>query len=139
MLCSADGKQYICMTCHKKLLKGTVPAQAVCNNLQIFELPSRFHDLRKLEKIIIAKRLLFKKVTIMAKGQCPKIKVAICNVPTNADDICEVLPRGTDNNGVVQLCLKKRLNFKSHVLFEAVRPKLVCGVLDLLKKKSTLL
>ena len=135
MLCSADGKQYICMTCHKKLLKETVPAQAVCNNLQIFELPSRFHDLRKLEKIIIAKRLLFKKVTIMAKGQCPKIKVAICNVPTNADDICEVLPRGTDNNGVVQLCLKKRLNFKSHVLFEAVRPKLVYGVLDLLKKK----
>ena len=62
MVCSADGKQYICITCHKKLLKGTVPAQIVCHNLQIFELPSRFRD---LEKIIVAKRLLFKKVTIM--------------------------------------------------------------------------
>ena len=105
MVYSADGKQYICITCHKKLLKGIVPAQAVCNNLQTFELPSRFRDLRKLEKIIIAKRLLFKKVTIMPKGQCPKIKGAICNVPINADDICKVLPRGMDNNGVVQLCL----------------------------------
>ena len=61
MVCSAGGKQYICITCHKKLLKGTVPAQAVCNNLQIFELSSRFHDLRKLEKIIIAKQLLLKR------------------------------------------------------------------------------
>ena len=111
-----------------------MPAQAVCNNLQIFELPSRFRDLRKLEKIIIVKRLLFKKVTTMPKGQCPKIKGAICNVPINADDISKVLPRGMDNNGVAQQCLKKRFNFKSHVSFEAVRPKVVHAVLDLLKK-----
>ena len=54
--------------------------------------------------------------------------------PQNADDICKVLPRGIDNNGVVQLCLEKRLNFKPHVLFETVRPKVVHGVLDFLKK-----
>ena len=70
----------------------------------------------------------------MPKGQCPKIKGAICNVPINADDIYKVLPGGMHNNGVVQLCLKKRLNFKSYVLFEAVRPKVVHGVLDFLKK-----
>ena len=138
MVCSADGKQCICIICHKKLLKGTVPAQAVCNNLQIFELPSRFRDLQKLEKVIIAKRLLFKKVTIMPQGQCPKIKGRICNDPINADDICKVLPRGMDNNGVVQVCLKKRINFKSHVLFEAVRPKVVHDVLDFLKKNNSL-
>ena len=135
MVCSADGKQCICIICHKKLLKGTVPAQAVCNNLQIFELPSTFRDLQKLEKVITAKRLLFKKVTITPQGQCPKIKDTICINPINADDICKVLPRGMDNNGVVQVCLKKRINFKSHVLFEAVRPKVVHGVLDFLKKK----
>ena len=68
-------------------------------------------------------------------GQCPKIKGAICNVPINADDICKVLPRDMDNNGVLQLYLKKWLNFKSHVLFEAVRPKVVHCVLDFFKKK----
>ena len=77
-------------------------------------------------------------VTIMPKGQCPKIKSAICNVAINASDICKVLPRGMDNNGVVQLYPKKRLNFKSHVLFQAVRPKVVHGVLDLLKKNNAL-
>ena len=136
MVCSADGKQYICITCHNKLPRGTVSVQAVCNSLQILELPSRFRNLQKLEKIIIAKRLLFKKMTIMPKGQCPKIKSAICNVLINTDDICKVLPRGMDKNGLVQLCLKKRLNFKSLVLFEAVRPKVVHGVLDFLKKKK---
>ena len=75
-------------------------------------------------------------MTIMPKGQCPKIKSAICNVLINTDDICKVLPRGMDKNGLVQLCLKKRLNFKSLVLFEAVRPKVVHGVLDFLKKKK---
>ena len=60
------------------------------------------------------------------------------NVPVNADDICKVLPRSMNNNGVAQICLKKRLNFKSHVLFEAVRPKVVHGVLDFLKKNNAL-
>ena len=67
-----------------------------------------------------------------------KIKGAICNVPINADDICKVLPRGMDNNGNVQLYLKKRLNFKSHILFEAVRPKVAHDVLDFFKKKNAL-
>ena len=75
----------------------------------------------------------------MPKGQCPKIKGAICNVPINAEDISKVLLRGMNNNGVAQLCLKKRLNFKSHVSFEAVRPKVVHGVLDLLEKNNTFL
>ena len=34
---SYDGKIYICLTCHKKLLKNDVPCQSVTNKLQIFE------------------------------------------------------------------------------------------------------
>ena len=51
----------------------------------------------------------------MPNGQCPKIKGAICNVLINADDICKVLQ-----------------------LFEAIRPKVVHGVLDFLKKNNAL-
>ena len=100
---SSDGKEYICKTCHAKLLKGLTPCQAVSNSLEIMEMPEEFSDLRKLEKVII---------TIMPKGQSPKIRGAVCNVPINADDICNILPRGIDNNGVVQVALKKRLQFK---------------------------
>ena len=34
----------------------------------------------------------------MPKGQDPKLKGAICNVPLEADDVCNILPRGADSN-----------------------------------------
>ena len=77
---SYDGKEYICLTCHFKLLKKNMPCQAVYNKLQNFELPREFADLRKLEKVIIAKRLLYKRIAIMRKGHFQKLQVlyAMC-------------------------------------------------------------
>ena len=46
--------------------------------------------------------------------------------------------RAMDNNGVVQVCLKEKLNFKSHVLFEPVRQTVAHGVPDFLKKNNLL-
>ena len=135
---SYDSLEYICRTCHSKLSKNKIPAQAVCNDLKICNVPDRFSDIRKLEKIIISKRILFKKVTIMSKGQAPKMKGAICNVPINAADICDVLPRGMDNNGVVRVALKKRMCFKSNVYFQPVRPSFINEILLYLKNVNPL-
>ena len=93
-VCS-DGKECVCLT--------TVPTQALCNNFQVFELPSAFRNTRKLEQIIILKRLLFQNVKIMPKSQCPKIKGVIRNVLINADDIWKEVPRVMDKNDVVQV------------------------------------
>lgn len=35
--------------------------------LEVFELPKEFRDTRKFEKVLIARRLLFKKISIMPK------------------------------------------------------------------------
>ena len=94
-----DGKQYICTTCHVNLRETKIPYQAVDNKLQLFDQPPVISNLRKLEKVIIAKRLLFKKVVIMPKGQQPKMKGAICNVPNESEQVRNILPRGMDNNG----------------------------------------
>ena len=45
-----------------------------------------------------SKRILFKKIVIMPKGQDPKLKGAICNVPLKPDDVYNILPRGADSN-----------------------------------------
>ena len=74
----------------------------------------------------------------MSKGQAPKMKGAICNVPINAADICNVLPRGMDNNGVVRVALKKRMCFKSNVYFQPVRPSFVNEILLYLKNVNPL-
>ena len=66
---------YICLTCSKKIKKGDIPCQAVWNDLKLFVFPNEIANLNKLEKYLICKQMLFRKVTIMPKGQSPKLKV----------------------------------------------------------------
>ena len=99
-------------------------------------MPIEINDLRKLEKVIISKRILFKKVVIMPKGQAPKLKGAICNVPLDADDVCNMLPRGADSNGIIMVKLKRKLMYRGHVYFEPVRPNVVLNVLQYLKQNN---
>ena len=51
-----------------------IPCQAVCNMLEVSELPKEFRNIRRLERVLIARQLLFKRITIIAKGQSPKLK-----------------------------------------------------------------
>ena len=78
---SFNSKYYICITCDKHLKKDEIPCQAVWNKLEISDLPAEIKVLNILERVLISKRILFKKIVIMPKGQQPKIKGAICNIP----------------------------------------------------------
>jgi len=82
-----NDKFYICHTCSKHISKNKTPCQAVSNKLELTEVPSVIKDLNKLEKVLISKRILFKKISIMRKGQQPKIKGVICNIPIQADKV----------------------------------------------------
>ena len=84
---SFDNEEYICRTCHLKARKGQIPCQAVCNKLQIDDMPSELEALRKLESVLVAQRLVFQKIVVMPKGQQKKIRGAICNVPVNCDTV----------------------------------------------------
>lgn len=54
----------------------------------------------------------------MPRGQQPKIKGAICNVPVRADAVSECLARGMDSNSIILVKLKRKLIFHGHVYFE---------------------
>ena len=118
---SFDGNFYICMICGKELKKNCIPCQAVYNQLELCELPKEFKDIRRLEKVLVARRLLLKKISIMLKGQSPKLKGTLCNVPIDVLDICNTLPRPVDSNGVVMVKFKRKLQYRGHVYFESVR------------------
>ena len=127
--CSFDGKNYIYKTCHAKLLKGQQSCQAVVNNLFVDETPTELAALEKLEQILIAQRMVFEKIVIMTKGQQRKMKGAICNVPFECSQTCIVLPRPPDRSGIILLKLKRKLQFRGHVYFQAVRPQFVINAL----------
>ena len=114
---SYDSKFYICLTCDRHLVKDNIPCQAVWNKLELTPLPKEIEILNKLEKVLISKRILFKKIVIMPKGQQPKINGAICNVPIRADKVHDCLPNGMDSNGLVFVKLKRKLMFRGHGMF----------------------
>ena len=84
-----------------------------------------FTDLWKFRNILVLKELLYIIVTKMPKAKFPKIKGVICNVPKDVGDICKIVPRSMDTNSVLHFCFKNKLNNKSHVCFESVRPKVI--------------
>ena len=123
---SYDDNVYICLTCHRKILKKETPCQSVTNKLQLFDFRDHLKNIGKLERILITQRILFRKVAILPKGQFPKLKGAICNIPVETGNVCNVLPRGVDSSGVVFVQLKRKLSHKFPAISEPVRP----GILD---------
>ena len=101
-------------------------------------MPNILADLNRLERVLISRRILFKKVSIMPKGRFPKLKGSICNIPIDLADITNVLPHGGDSNGLVVVKLKRKLNYQGHVYFEADRPETVFHSLLYLRQNSAL-
>ena len=78
---------FIYATCDKALRKNSVPCQAVANRLNVVELPKLFQNIRRLERFLVSRRILFKKVTVIPKGKSLKIKGSICNIPVLEVDV----------------------------------------------------
>ena len=72
----------------------------------------------------------------MPCGQMEKITGTICNVPVDNVDVTNLLPRTAGSNGLVTVKLKRKVEYRGHVLFEAVRTDFLRRVLSYLKKKK---
>ena len=78
---------FIYTTCDKALRKNSVPCQAVANRLNVVELPKLFQNIRRLERFLVSRRILFKKVTVIPKGKSLKINGSTCNIPVLEVDV----------------------------------------------------
>ena len=79
MVMSYDGNYCICNKCEKALQNNRMPCQAVANKLFVEDLTKYFQAINRLERLLASRRLLFEKVTVMAKGKSLKMKGSICN------------------------------------------------------------
>ena len=79
---SFDEKTNICDTYHKHLSRNEISCQVVFNKMSLNSIPDKLKDLEVLEKILISKRIISKKIAIMhGKGEFSKIKVAFVISP----------------------------------------------------------
>ena len=112
-------------------------SQAVSNKLDVEAAPKQLQNLRKLEKVLISKRIFFKKVAVMhGKVEFAKRKGNISNIAVEADTVCIKLPRPTNNNGLVLAKLKSELRYQGYVYSEPVRPPVIYEALNYLKRKN---
>ena len=65
----------------------------------------------------------------MSKGQFPKLKGVICNIPIKTMDTTNILPQVAENNGLLMITLKRKLNFWGHVYFQAASPESIYATL----------
>ena len=135
---SFDNSFYICKTCDKKIFKHEIPCQSVNNNLKVYEMPPHLKDINKMERTVISQRILFSKIKIMPKGQFPKIKGIVCNIPIETVEVCNVLPRTFEKSNLIFMKLKRKLCYNSNFIAQPVIPEKVFLALDHLKRVNNL-
>ena len=67
------------------------------------------------------------------KGEFSKMKRSICNIPIEAANICNILPRPAVSNGLNVVKLKRDLKYRGHVYFEPACPHVIYQALACLK------
>ena len=135
---SIGGSTYICLNCHKTLKSGRVPAQSTAHRMALHEIPDELKDLNNLELHIICKRILFMKLMKFPRGKQKGIKGAAVNVPADLGPACNLLPRLPPGAHIVNLKLKRKLEYKQAYLHDTIRPEKVITALHYLKNNNPL-
>ncbi|XP_065941874.1 uncharacterized protein [Magallana gigas] len=126
---------WICFTCHRKILRGKIPAEATVNNLFLEDIPKELCDLNCLEKHLIALQIPFMKVMGLPHGGQKNVHGPVVCVPSDMKKVAS-LPLKEDENLLLRVKLKRKLNYKGYFEYQFVDPKHVFAALDYLKQNN---
>ena len=129
----SDNREYICQTCQWNLKRNKLPAQSVGNALQLDDIPEELQNLSALESMLISKRVPFMKVLALPRGKQRAIHGCVVNVPVNPEETYSVLPRLPSSSSIITVKLKRKLQYRGHVIKQSVRPWRVLQALYHLK------
>jgi len=133
-----NSTNFLCKTCNNYLRIGKLPPQAAINGLLLHNIPEELSSLSELEAILVAQRIFFFKLLALPRGKQFGIHGSMVNVPANFERSVDVLPQPMNKIGLIPLKLKRKLEYKGHVYFQYIRPKLVKNALKWLKINNTL-
>ena len=108
------------------------------NGLKI-PIPETELELTELEANLIAKRIIFMKIYQLPKTRWTALKDKIINVPVKEDDILNTitkLPRTPNEAGLVEVDLKRKVEYQNSHLKQLINPEKCFKMLDLLKRKG---
>ncbi|XP_062577465.1 uncharacterized protein LOC134239308 [Saccostrea cucullata] len=126
---------WICFTCHRKILSGNTPAEAVVNRMSLEEIPSELKNLNSLEQHLIALHIPFMKVMALPQGGQRNVHGPVVCVPSNVQKATS-LPRNENDNLLLRVKLKRKLAYKGHFEYQFVNPNHINMALEFLKKEN---
>ena len=136
---NTDGKEWICKTCDRALMRGSMPLQAKAIGLQLREVPPELSGLNALELRLICLRVPFMKMVALPSGKQRSIHGPAVNVPSKVDTICNVLPRLPSQTELVPLKLKCKVAYRGHYMYDYITPQKPLDALKFLKAKLWLM
>lgn len=133
---SIDGEQYICTTCSWNLKRNMMSVQAVTNSLSLDDIPETLKDLSTLESTLISKRIPFMKILALPRGKQKAVHGCVVNVPVNPEETCSILPRLPSSSSCITVKLKRKIEYRGHVIVQSIRPLKIMESLQHLKNEQ---
>lgn len=104
-----------------------MPVQAVANSLSLDDIPEQLGDLSTLESTLISRRIA------LPRGKQKAVHGCVVNVPVNPEETCSILPRLPPSSTCITVKLKRRIEYKGHVIVQSIRPWKILESLQYLK------
>lgn len=127
---------WICYTCHRKLLKGKMPAECFSNGLQLDDVPPVLDCLNALEQHLVSLNIPFMKILGLPKGGQKGVHGPVVCVPSNIQKVTSTLPRTDDESLLLRVKLKRKLSYKGYEEYQFVNRKHLDEALLFLKKNN---
>ena len=131
--------EYICVRCKSCLTKKKpeMPDQACANGLRLYDIPDELRNMFPLERRVISFRIPFITVIVVRRyGGHYKVNGPPVNVPATLDQIVKILPRMPSQLQLHPLKLKRKLEYKSHYMYDKVRKDKVISAILWLKQNN---
>jgi hypothetical protein len=114
----------ICHACYTSISRLTIPKIAVANGLHCEFIPEAL-KLQEVEESLIATNLLFMKIVRYPTTRMAGIKDKVINVPIGQAGVSQSLnslPRTIENAGIIQIQLKRKVQYKNTHCEGYIRP-----------------
>lgn len=124
-----------CITCYNSITKQKFTKFNInYNKLEFPLLDNKIKDLTALERRLISPRIPFMKIFALGCDRQFGIRGGIVNVPVDVQKMFKTIPINPENARVIHLKLKRKTSYKSHYLYERIRPNKVYEAAELLIK-----
>ena len=130
-----DINWFVCQSCINYFNRQKLPPICTKNNIKWPEVPADL-QISPDEERLLALRIPFMQIQILPSGFQKQLKGNVINVPTDVTSTVDILPRYVNENGVVTVRLKRKMEYKSVYRKCNIRPAKVLKALEWLLSNS---